>query len=43
MAVNYATSNFIMEEHTGAAVPLFSNEEGVGIIPHSCSNHKYSR
>jgi alkaline phosphatase len=33
MAVNYATNNFIMEEHTGAAVPLFSNSEGVGRIP----------
>lgn len=33
MAINYATTNFIMEEHTGAAVPLFSNAEGVGRIP----------
>lgn len=33
LAVNYATSNFIMEEHTGAAVPLYSNAEGVGLIP----------
>jgi hypothetical protein len=33
MAVNYATNNFLMEEHSGAAVPLFSNEEGVGRIP----------
>lgn len=33
MAVNYATNNFIMEEHTGAAVPLFSNSEGLGRIP----------
>ena len=33
MAVNYATNNFVMEEHTGAAVPLFSNSEGVGLIP----------
>ncbi|CAA0101723.1 Alkaline phosphatase [Halioglobus japonicus] len=33
MAVNYATNNFFMEEHTGAAVPLFSNSEGVGRIP----------
>ena len=33
MAVNYATNNFSMEEHTGAAVPLFSNSEGVGRIP----------
>ncbi len=33
MAVNYATSNFMMEEHTGASVPLFSNAEGLGIVP----------
>lgn len=33
MAVNYATNNFLMEEHTGAAVPLFSNSEGAGRIP----------
>ncbi len=33
MAVNYATNNFMMEEHTGAAVPLFSNDEGLGRIP----------
>lgn len=33
MAVNYATNNFNMEEHTGAAVPLFSNSEGLGRIP----------
>jgi len=32
MAVNYATNGFIMGEHTGAAVPLFSNIEGVGRI-----------
>ena len=33
MAINYATTNFMMEEHTGAAVPLFSNSEGEGRIP----------
>lgn len=33
MAVNYATSTFMMEEHTGAAVPLFSNTEGIKRIP----------
>jgi alkaline phosphatase len=33
MAINYATNNFVMEEHTGAAVPLFSNSEGLGRIP----------
>lgn len=32
MAVNYATTNFMMEEHTGAAVPLYSNSEGVGRV-----------
>ena len=33
MAVNYATTNFMMEEHTGAAVPLYSNSEGQGLVP----------
>jgi alkaline phosphatase len=33
LAVNYATNNFQMEEHTGASVPLFTNSEGVGRIP----------
>jgi alkaline phosphatase len=33
MAVNYATNNFAMEEHTGAAVPLFGNSEALGRIP----------
>ena len=33
MAVNYATTNFIMEEHTGANVPLFSNEVGRDLVP----------
>ena len=33
MAINYATTNFMREEHTGAAVPLFSNSEGLGRIP----------
>ncbi len=33
MAINYATSNFMMEEHTGATVPLFSNSEGLGRVP----------
>ncbi|NQX87607.1 MAG: alkaline phosphatase [Halioglobus sp.] len=33
MAVNFATTNFMMEEHAGTAVPLFSNEEGLGRIP----------
>lgn len=33
LAVNYATNSFPYEEHTGANVPLFSNEEGVGIVP----------
>lgn len=33
MAVNYATTNFMMAEHTGAAVPVYSNAQGVGVIP----------
>ncbi|MEH6636512.1 MAG: alkaline phosphatase [Halioglobus sp.] len=33
MAVNYATTNFMMEEHTGASVPLLSNAQGQGLIP----------
>lgn len=33
MAINYATSESPWEEHTGAAVPLLSNAEGVGRIP----------
>jgi alkaline phosphatase len=33
MAINYATSNFMLEEHTGAAVPLLANSEGIGRIP----------
>lgn len=33
MAVNYATTNFMMEEHTGAAVPLYVNREGQGRVP----------
>ncbi len=33
LAVNYATSNFFMEEHTGAQVPLYANSEGVKLIP----------
>ena len=33
MVVNYATNNFSREEHTGAAVPLYANGEGVGRVP----------
>ena len=33
MAINYATSESPWEEHTGAAVPLYSNAQGVGRIP----------
>jgi alkaline phosphatase len=33
MGVNYATNDFIMEEHTGVNVPLFSNEAGLGLVP----------
>jgi alkaline phosphatase len=29
MAVNYATNDFVMEEHTGVNVPLFSNAVGL--------------
>ena len=32
MRVNYATTNFMMEEHTGAAVPLYGNEQARGIV-----------
>ena len=33
MTVNYATNNFVSEEHTGVNVPLLSNSVGVGKIP----------
>ena len=33
MAVNYATTNFFYEEHTGANVPVFANQVGQGIVP----------
>ena len=33
LAVNYATNSFPYEEHTGANVPVFSNREGVGLVP----------
>jgi alkaline phosphatase len=33
MSVNYATNNFHMEEHTGAAVPVYANAQGEGIVP----------
>ena len=33
MTVNYATNNFVSEEHTGVNVPLLSNSNGVGRIP----------
>ncbi len=33
LAINYATTNFMMEEHTGASVPLFANEAGAGRVP----------
>ena len=32
MTVNYATNNFVSEEHTGVNVPLLSNSVGVGKI-----------
>ncbi len=33
MGVNYATNEFLYEEHTGANVPLFANGEGIGRVP----------
>ena len=33
LGVNYATNSFSHEEHTGASVPLFSNEQGLGRVP----------
>ena len=33
MTVNYATNNFVSEEHTGVNVPLLSNDVGQGIVP----------
>ena len=33
MGVNYATSNFFLEEHTGATVPLYANEPAAGRLP----------
>ncbi|MEP4146516.1 MAG: alkaline phosphatase [Halioglobus sp.] len=33
MSVNYATTTFMMEEHTGAAVPLYANSQGKGKVP----------
>jgi len=33
MVVNYATTNFFLEEHTGAAVPVYSNGEGIKLVP----------
>jgi alkaline phosphatase len=33
LAVNYATTTFQMEEHTGANVPLFGNRESLGLVP----------
>ena len=33
MTVNYATNNFVSEEHTGVTVPLLSNQVGAGIVP----------
>ncbi len=32
MAVNYATTLFYSEEHTGVHVPLFANREGRGLV-----------
>jgi alkaline phosphatase len=32
LAVNYATNSFSYEEHSGANVPVFSNEAGIGRV-----------
>jgi alkaline phosphatase len=32
MTVSYATNTFKYEEHTGAAVPVYTNSEGVGLV-----------
>jgi len=33
LAINYATTVFPAEEHTGTDVPLFANEVGLGLVP----------
>jgi len=33
MRINYATNNFVSEEHTGANVPLFGNEPARDLLP----------
>ncbi|MDA9583705.1 alkaline phosphatase [Porticoccaceae bacterium] len=33
MAVNYATNDFVSEEHTGVNIPLLSNDVGQGSVP----------
>ena len=33
MAVNYATNDFVSEEHTGVNIPLLSNDVGRGSVP----------
>ncbi len=33
MAINYATNEFMLEEHTGVNVPVFTNDEGADILP----------
>ena len=33
MTINYATNTFRAEEHTGANVPLFANQQALGRIP----------
>ena len=33
MAINYATNNFALEEHTGVNVPLYANEAGKDLVP----------
>jgi len=33
MAINYATNDFNLEEHSGVQVPVFANQPGVGRVP----------
>ena len=32
LAVNYATNSFSYEEHSGANVPVFTNDVGIGRV-----------
>ena len=33
LAINYATNDFSLEEHTGVSVPLYANDVGMGRVP----------